>query len=571
MFGKLYRTLIFILFFCHEPSDAQRKKETLLSEKVTQMMDWTSKRSVIRMNGDKFRRFVKAPPRNYSVFIMFTALQPQRQCGVCKQADEEFHVLANSWHYSSAFTNRIFFASVDFDEGSDVFQMLNMNSAPTFLHFPPKGKPRRSDNYELQVRGFSADQLARWVADRTDVQIRVIRPPNYAGPLLLGFLLAVIGGLAYLRRNNLEFLFNKNVWAFSALCFALIMTSGQMWNHIRGPPYAHKNPNTGQVSYIHGSSQAQFVAETHIVLLFNGAVTAGIILLCEAATSDIDTGRKKRELTQGELYSAIKKAREQTEAGDSSTTTAFSGEMHFYELVEDTKDGIWLVQVVAQDQEAVFSQTNWGKMVLKLSQFGIRTGTFNCSTDFRSCMKRGWQRSMVIMSAPQTSASKGKVMLKEYVGQYIETEHIFRWMTSHLARRIKTVRQSAQLVEEWHADPAHPIKMFLFTHLAQPPAFFSSLSVKFTGRIKFIFVDVHHWDNRSTLLDIGVTQSPSYILKMPEGIYHYGNSTGEFLSLAAMDTFLRSVQPEVNDLFILSLVLINLLAWMDFFITQASA
>lgn len=130
---------------------------------------------------------------------------------------------------------------------------------------------------------------------------------------------------------------------------------------------------------------------------------------------------------------------------------------------------------------------------------------------------------MIIMSAPQTSASKGKVMLKEYVGQYIETEHIFRWMTSHLARRIKTVRQSAQLVEEWHSDPAHPIKMFLFTHLSQPPAFFSSLSVKFTGRIEFIFVDVRHWDNRSTLLDIGVTQSPSYILKMPEGIYHYGN------------------------------------------------
>lgn len=48
-------------------------------------------------------------------------------------------------------------------------------------------------------------------------QIRVIRPPNYAGPLLLGFLLSVIGGLAYLRRHNLEFLFNKNVWAFSAL------------------------------------------------------------------------------------------------------------------------------------------------------------------------------------------------------------------------------------------------------------------------------------------------------------------------------------------------------------------
>lgn len=149
-----------------------------------------------------------------------------------------------------------------------------MNSAPTFLHFPSKGKPRRADTYELQVRGFAAEQLARWVADRTDVQvitkhitesqtlsfkqsnqisifnlnmlcicddriipklfhvcaffffflsqIRVIRPPNYAGPLLLGFLLAGIGGLAYLRRNNLEFLFNKNVWAFSALVMLFI-------------------------------------------------------------------------------------------------------------------------------------------------------------------------------------------------------------------------------------------------------------------------------------------------------------------------------------------------------------
>lgn len=42
----------------------------------------------------------------------------------CRQADEEFQVLANSWRYSSAFTNKVFFSSIDFDEGSDVFQMV---------------------------------------------------------------------------------------------------------------------------------------------------------------------------------------------------------------------------------------------------------------------------------------------------------------------------------------------------------------------------------------------------------------------------------------------------------------
>ena len=45
---------------------------------------------------------------------------------------------------------------------------------------------------------------------------------------------------------------------------------------------------------------------------------------------------------QGELYSAIKNEEQQVQ---SDSSTSFSGEMHFYELVEDTKDGIWLVQV----------------------------------------------------------------------------------------------------------------------------------------------------------------------------------------------------------------------------------
>nr|XP_057919833.1 E3 ubiquitin-protein ligase RNF103-like isoform X2 [Doryrhamphus excisus] len=230
----------------------------------------------------------------------------------------------------------------------------------------------------------------------------------------------------------------------------------------------------------------------------------------------------------------------------------------------------WRNQVIAQDREALLGKSNWVKMVQKVSQFGIRTGTFNCSHDQRSCIRRGWEHSTLIMSVPQTSASKGKVMLKEYNGRRIETEYIFRWMTSHMSHRIKTLCDTEKLLEEWNPDPLHPLKMFLFAPLPQPPVFFSSLSVKFTGRIEFIFVDVRHWDNQNSLLELGVTQSAAYILKMPEGLYHYGNSTGEFLSVAAMDTFLRSVQPEVNDLFVLSLVLINLLAWMDLFITQGA-
>ncbi|KPP67726.1 tumor suppressor candidate 3-like, partial [Scleropages formosus] len=238
-------------------------EKNMLAEKVEQMMEWSSRRSVIRMNGDKFRRFVKAPPRNYSVVVMFTALQPQRQCSVCRQANEEYQVLANSWRYSSAFSNKLFFTVVDYDEGADVFQQLNMNSAPTFMHFPPKGKPRRADTFDLQRIGFASEQLAKDVAAVAGtgaeaeallrpcrllaaLQIRVFRPPNYSGTIALALLVSLVGGLLYLRRNNLEFIYNKTGWAMAALCVVFAMTSGQMWNHIRGPPYAHKNPQNGQ-------------------------------------------------------------------------------------------------------------------------------------------------------------------------------------------------------------------------------------------------------------------------------------------------------------------------------------
>lgn len=50
--------------------------------------------------------------------------------------------------------------------------------------------------------------------------------------------------------------------------FTLAMTSGQMWNHIRGPPFVHKT-QSGGVAYIHGSSQGQLVLETYIVIILS--------------------------------------------------------------------------------------------------------------------------------------------------------------------------------------------------------------------------------------------------------------------------------------------------------------
>lgn len=293
---KLLNSIVFAIvafLFLSGDADGQRKQTVgpSLGEKVQQLMDWNAKKPILRFNGHKFKEYVKAAPRNYSVIVMFTALQAARQCVICRPASDEYTILANSYRYSSAYSNKLFFAMVDFDEGSDVFQMLRLNTAPVFMHFAPKGKTKNGDTMDIQRVGISAEAIAKWVQERTDVQIRIFRPPNYSGTVAVIMLVAFVGGILYLKRNNLEFLQNKQLWGLLALLFTFAMVSGQMWNHIRTPPFVSKSPNGG-ISYFHGSSQGQLVFETYIVMVLNGLVVLGMILLTESGNqSDMRKGK----------------------------------------------------------------------------------------------------------------------------------------------------------------------------------------------------------------------------------------------------------------------------------------
>jgi oligosaccharyltransferase complex subunit gamma len=195
------------------------KGQLSLGERVQQLIDLSLKKPIIRLNGEKFRTLIgsKSMPRNYSFVVMMTALSPQRQCSICRQASDEYNIVANSWRYSPQFSSKLFFGIIDYDEGSDVFQQLQLNSAPVFLYFSEKGKVKTPEQMDIQRVGFAAETIGRWIAEKTDIQIRIIRPPNYSGTLALLILFALIGALLYMRRNNLDFLYNRTSWALASL------------------------------------------------------------------------------------------------------------------------------------------------------------------------------------------------------------------------------------------------------------------------------------------------------------------------------------------------------------------
>jgi len=296
--------LFFVLavFVCISYAKLKKQKESTsaqLEQKVQALVELNQRRAVIRMNGEKYRQYVKSAPKNYSIILMLTALAPQRQCGICKEVNSEFQILASSWKYSSTYaSNKLFFVMIDFDEGSDVFQSLKLNSAPVIMHFPAKGKQKRGDTYDMGRQGFSAEQIGKWVNDRIDVSIRIVRPPNYFMAITIGALLVGIGALLYVKRKSIEVIYNKDYWAVLAVTIVFIMMSGQMWNHIRSPPYAHRNPQTGEIAYIHGSSDGQLIAETYIVFVLYACFTVGFILMNE-------TAREQEDIKKRRIFSVI--------------------------------------------------------------------------------------------------------------------------------------------------------------------------------------------------------------------------------------------------------------------------
>lgn len=210
-----------VLFAVASAQTLRKTKDDALADRVNELSELASKRVIVRLNADRFKYFVRTAPRNYSVVMLLTTLAVGRGCQICAPAYEEYQILAASWKYSNEVNNRLFFALVDFDEAQEVFQMLNLNTAPVFIHFPARGMPKKADTFDISRYGFSAEVLAKWIGERTDIQIRVFRPPNYSGILLLSVLGSFVMIILYVKQSSFDFLYNRTSWGLVALVSSL--------------------------------------------------------------------------------------------------------------------------------------------------------------------------------------------------------------------------------------------------------------------------------------------------------------------------------------------------------------
>ncbi|KAI0362215.1 oligosaccharyl transferase subunit OST3/OST6 family [Trametes cingulata] len=244
-------------------------------EKLVQLA--ASNNGVIKLDENLYN-LLTSPKRNWSASIQFTAMDPRRRCGPCKEFDPSFNAVAKAWtKVPPAERDSHFFATVDFDDAMGVFQKLGLQSAPVVQIHPATEGPRRPANgrttpiaYDFG-NGFDAGPLAEQLSQFTPVPIPYKAPIDWARiGTAAGVLLVLASGV----RAFLPVLRSRWVWAAGTVITSLVMTSGFMFVRIRGMPQTGGN---GQ--WIAPGYQNQFGQETQVISFIYGLLSLAFLML----------------------------------------------------------------------------------------------------------------------------------------------------------------------------------------------------------------------------------------------------------------------------------------------------
>ena len=81
-------------------------------------------------------------PRNHSTLVCLTALEARFGCAMCHQWKPEWDLLARTWAKGDKNgDSRLLLGELDFMDGKQTFESLQLQTAPLLLLFPPTTGP----------------------------------------------------------------------------------------------------------------------------------------------------------------------------------------------------------------------------------------------------------------------------------------------------------------------------------------------------------------------------------------------------------------------------------------------
>ena len=80
----------------------------------------------VKLNDASYRKLTSAP-RDHSVAVVLTALDPRFQCGLCHEFKPDWDLVSRLWTKADKKAeNRIIFSTLDFSDGRDTFMGVSV-------------------------------------------------------------------------------------------------------------------------------------------------------------------------------------------------------------------------------------------------------------------------------------------------------------------------------------------------------------------------------------------------------------------------------------------------------------
>lgn len=250
---------------------------------------------VIRLNDLNYKQVLRGP-RDYHSVVMFSSDSPQFNCVLCREFKPDFEITANSWYREhpngllkedeaklDTPRKNIYFFHTDFTDSKELFQKFQLNNIPKLYYFPPTEKA--GDGYEKDFdeyqfyQGIHRELLMSYLFQTTGLKINLYVPPNYSR-VAINVAVVVVLLLIAKRFQNIvsKIVTSKALWGAVSLVLILLLTTGYMFNQIRGVPYVQGEGRTMK-DYFIPSQQSQIGIETQIVSFIYGMLSLITIFL----------------------------------------------------------------------------------------------------------------------------------------------------------------------------------------------------------------------------------------------------------------------------------------------------
>lgn len=234
-------------------------------------------------------------------------------------------------------------------------------------------------------------------------------------------------------------------------------------------------------------------------------------------------------------------------------------------------DHVWMIFIIPKSSRAVVMETKWMALAKRLSRIGIQTGTVECARHRRLCIERNWRQPEMLMSLPASGRTYSNADGRMQKGgpsttfrlngfsYSLNSKAVLDWIDREIPLR---QLESLSDYEQWRSRHASGrVKVLMLSQGKRAPLYFRVVAHQLANKMDFAFTslvkDRQSWVYYLTGQQNLISTSDTVVIVTQEGVFRYGERASDIMTSAGLSLYLSFLQPDIKELIVLSVILVN--------------